>query len=76
VTALSISDDGSTVVGQVVSANGFVTYPLVYTKGSDGKWSYKEYGLNEIVEPGTVFPKYPEYDQNIQALIISSRPTA
>lgn len=62
VTALSISDDGATVVGQVMSANGRITYPIVYTKAADGTWSYKLYGLDEIVEPGTVFPEYPEYE--------------
>lgn len=39
-TAIAISDDGNTVVGQLVDYSGFYTFMLVYTKGADGKWSY------------------------------------
>lgn len=62
ITALCISDDGKTVAGQVRCFDGFVNYPIVYTKGDDGKWSYKEYGLGKIVDPDAKFPEYPKVE--------------
>lgn len=41
VTAMDISADGKTVVGQVVDYSGFYTYPIVYTEGADGTWTYR-----------------------------------
>lgn len=40
IKAISISDDGHTVVGQITDCRGFFLYPIVYTEGADGKWSY------------------------------------
>lgn len=62
VTAICISDDGNTVVGQVRGYDGFATYPLVYTRDAEGKWSYKIYGLEYIAKSGVEFPAYPNYE--------------
>lgn len=40
VTAIAISDDGKTIAGQLVDNRGFYTEPVIYTEGTDGKWSY------------------------------------
>lgn len=60
ITALCISDDGKTVAGQIQTGTGFFAYPIVYTKGDDGTWSYKTYGENYIMAEGTVLPAYPQ----------------
>lgn len=60
ITALNISEDGKVIAGQVRSYDGFKNYPIVYTKGDDGNWTYKEYGLDELVKPGVEFPEYPK----------------
>lgn len=62
VTALCVSDDGNTIVGQVRGFDGFATYPIVYTRDAEGKWSYKVYGLDYIVKEGVEFPTYPSYE--------------
>lgn len=41
VTAMDISADGKTVVGQVVDYSGFYTYPIVYNEKADGTWTYR-----------------------------------
>ena len=40
-TALTISDDGKTVAGQLMDYSGQYTFMLIYKKGEDGKWSYE-----------------------------------
>lgn len=60
ITAVCISDDGKTVAGQIQTGNGYFAYPIVYTKGDDGTWSYKTYGENYILAEGTVLPAYPQ----------------
>lgn len=60
VTAVWCSADGTRAAGQIRSYNGFANYPVVYTKGADGKWTYKIYGLDEIVKPGPDFPEWPK----------------
>lgn len=40
ITAVAISDDGHTVVGQIVDCRGAFLYPIVYVEDADGKWSY------------------------------------
>lgn len=59
VTAVDISDDGKKVIGQVVSATGMLCYPILYTEGADGKWSYELVHPELYTIPGLEFPKYP-----------------
>lgn len=40
VTATWISEDGSTVIGQVTDATGFYSYPIVFKESADGSWDY------------------------------------
>lgn len=40
ITAVAISDDGHTVVGQIVDCRGAFLSPIVYLEDADGKWSY------------------------------------
>lgn len=40
VSAIAISADGKTIVGQITDYSGFVHQPIVYTEGADGEWSY------------------------------------
>lgn len=40
VTAVSITDDGKTIWGQITSGNGFFHEPIVYRQNEDGEWSY------------------------------------
>lgn len=62
ITAIFISDDGSRIVGQVKSSGGWITYPIVYDKDSDGKWSYTLMGLDKVVDTSVTFPPYPTYE--------------
>lgn len=41
VTSVSISDDGKTIVGQVVDNSGNTIQPITYTQNEDGEWEYK-----------------------------------
>lgn len=40
ITAVAISDDGKTIVGQITDYSGMVHQPIVYTQGADGEWAY------------------------------------
>lgn len=39
-TAVWISDDGMTVLGQVIDNTGYFIYPIVYKQAASGEWSY------------------------------------
>ncbi|MDO4335233.1 MAG: T9SS type A sorting domain-containing protein [Bacteroidales bacterium] len=56
ITAISISDDGKTIGGQVWDYFGMVAEPIVYTQDENGEWSYR------MVEPifyGHAWPENP-----------------
>ena len=58
VTANNISDDGRTIIGQIVDGNGFFIYPIAFYKEEDGNWTY------DIVQPDAFNPNkitFPEY---------------
>ncbi len=40
VTAVAISSDGKTIIGQMTFGSGRMNVPVVYTEDADGKWSY------------------------------------
>lgn len=40
VSAVWISNDGKTVLGQVIDASGLAIYPIVYKESASGEWSY------------------------------------
>lgn len=59
VTAIAISDDGKTVVGQVYDYSGGYISLIFYTLGDDNKWSYNT-EFNRLVNPDNVtFPEDP-----------------
>lgn len=59
VTALSVTDDCNTVVGQVEDYSGGSNTLITFTHLADGTWSYTVF--NELVNPSNlVFPEYPE----------------
>lgn len=39
-SAVWISDDGKTILGQVIDSKGIFVYPILYTEGADGTWTY------------------------------------
>lgn len=58
ITATYISDDGKTIVGQVVDYSGMFCQPIVYQQGTDGEWSYKLLLEEEFTPEGTI-PVFP-----------------
>ncbi len=59
VTALSISDDGKTVIGQLVSNNGFLIEFIVYSQDENGEWSYSK-PFDHLVNPNNYeLPEFP-----------------
>lgn len=59
ITAIVISDDGRTIVGQVVDCRGAFHYPIVYTQNADGEWSYT-LPTESLMNPNNVvIPEYP-----------------
>ncbi|MDE6682879.1 MAG: hypothetical protein K2J87_05585, partial [Muribaculaceae bacterium] len=56
---VSISDDGKTIIGQIKDNSGYAVYPIVFTQGADGEWSYilpTESLINPQKRP---IPEYP-----------------
>lgn len=59
ITALSISEDGKTIGGQIVDCFGAVITPIVYTEAENGTWSYKTY-CEDLINPDNLqFPANP-----------------
>lgn len=60
ITAISISDDGKTIFGQIIDYTGQYPEPIVYTQSADGEWSYS-LPLEKLFRPeGFIFPEYPD----------------
>ena len=60
VTAVTISDDGKTISGQIHDYSGMVNEPIVYTQGENGEWTYTLL-MNKTFRPeGKEWPSYPE----------------
>lgn len=62
VTARSISDDGKTIIGQVMDWSGFFPMPIVYHEQANGEWTYELIGRELVYDVNTVFPEYPSYE--------------
>lgn len=59
VTAVSISDDGKTIVGQVSDYSGMSIEPIVYKQKADGEWEYS-LPLRHLYNPDNVeIPEWP-----------------
>ena len=59
ISAVAISDDGKTIVGQIVDWSGFYTYPIIYTQDATGEWSYRTIDEGVIYAEGTEFAPWP-----------------
>ncbi|MCC8072465.1 MAG: T9SS type A sorting domain-containing protein [Bacteroidales bacterium] len=58
VLATCISDDGKTIVGQIVDWSGMFYHPIMWRESDNGEWSY------EIVHPELLAPidyEFPEF---------------
>ncbi len=62
ITAVGISEDGKTVIGQIVVATGTVRYPIIYKENENGEWSYSIPDEAILNPAGVVFPDYPGDD--------------
>lgn len=59
ITAIAVSDDGKTIIGNVVDWSGFYIYPIIYTQGNDGEWSYRTIDEGVLYPEGTDFGTWP-----------------
>ena len=59
VTALSISEDGKTIWGQITSGSGFFREPIVYHQDEQGEWSYEVPLRNLSLPEGIEIIPYP-----------------
>lgn len=41
ITAIDMSEDGKTIIGQIREASGMFSYPIIYKEDSEGEWSYE-----------------------------------
>lgn len=62
VTAIDISADGKTIVGQVMTAAGNLQYPIIYREDADGVWTYEIPDREALYPDGYVFPEWTEGD--------------
>lgn len=59
VTALGVSEDGNTIIGQVQDYSGMVVQPIMYTQDDKGEWTYTLL-QNSLYHPeGFVLPADP-----------------
>lgn len=59
ITAIAISEDGKTIMGQVRDYRGAISYPIRYTQDENGEWSYSLPGY-ELINPSHLeFPEDP-----------------
>lgn len=59
VTAISITDDGKSIWGQIRSSDGFFHEPVVYKEAEDGTWSYETPLRDKIIPEGLKIVDYP-----------------
>ena len=58
VTAIALSDDGSTVLGQVRDYSGRIHYPIVYTN-NNGEWTYALPAMSLVNPDNIELPQDP-----------------
>lgn len=59
ISAVCISDDGKTILGQIVDWSGWYIYPIVYQQQADGSWTYKTYAEGILYPKGSTFGVWP-----------------
>ena len=50
ITAMDISADGNTIVGQMVDYSGFYIVPILYTRNAEGAWSYQLLAEDQVYD--------------------------
>lgn len=66
ITAISISEDGKTVGGQIMDYTGACVEPIVYQCNDKGNWSFTRLGEGLINPNNIEFPEWPgALDDNI-----------
>lgn len=58
-SAVWISDDGKTILGQVIESSGWYIYPIVYRQQEDGHWEYSLPSEKLFNVNGLEMPRYP-----------------
>lgn len=58
-TAYWISDDATTILGQVIDNSGSYIYPIVYKQGANGEWAYSLPSEKLFNPDGMEIPKWP-----------------
>ena len=66
ITALCVSEDGKTIVGQVTDFAGSIYQPIVYTLGDNGEWSFTLIHNNLYHPEGIEIPEDPGDSPNVQ----------
>ncbi len=56
---VSISDDGKRIIGQVKDNSGYAVYPILFSEGADGEWSYTLPTESLINPQKRPIPEYP-----------------
>ncbi|MDE5790519.1 MAG: hypothetical protein K2H96_04750 [Muribaculaceae bacterium] len=56
---VSISNDGKRIVGQVKDNSGYAVYPIIFSQGADGEWSYTLPTESLINPQKRAIPEYP-----------------
>lgn len=57
---ISVSADGTKIAAQLIDYSGFFITPVMYTKGTDGSWTYANWGGKIINTDGIIFPDFDE----------------
>ena len=62
VTAMDISADGNTIVGQMVDYSGFYVVPILYTRNAEGAWTYQLLAEDQVYdkEKAATLPEWVE----------------
>lgn len=58
-SAVWISENGKTILGQVIESSGWFTYPIIYQQNNDGNWEYSLPSEKLFNVNGLPLPAYP-----------------
>lgn len=64
ITAICVSDDGKTIIGNIVDWSGFYIYPIIYTQDENGEWSYRTICEGVLYPEGAQFGTWPGEEPN------------
>lgn len=68
ITAVWISDDGHTIIGQVQDSTGFYTNPIVFREDREGNWTYSQ-PTQSLFNPDNIeIPKWPTFNEQPPAI--------